>query len=128
MIAEVPRGCRRCHAQIVWAQVWYLEDVPVRRAPKLMPVDAPSGLVDNAEGNLAVHRSSAGAFRARVLKAGEDPMATEVRGMPHFATCKPAPTTPGVDPRALPDNVTVLATAGGKRRRGKGPRQTRRKP
>lgn len=99
MILERMLSCRRCLAHIVWAQVWYLEDVPMRRQPKLMPIDAPSGLVDNPKGNVAVHRSAAGAVRARVLKAGEEPMATEVRAMPHFATCNPKPNSAG-RPRA----------------------------
>jgi len=99
------RTCKACERPIAVARVWYLEDVPVRRPPTWMPLDLDP--LENADGNIAVHRSASGALRARVLHKGEDLIEHEVRAMPHFATCQgKAPRT-----KSLPDNVVALDRA-----------------
>ena len=71
--------CRSCRITIDWAQLPDGKPVPVDRASAGDP-----------KGNLAVHRTTAGTLKARVLKAGEQLQPGEVRGISHFASCPQA--------------------------------------
>ncbi len=69
-----PARCRSCGAEISWA---------TSPTGTLMPLDGQP----TTDGNLAVHRDTRGDLHARPLKAGEEPLEHERRGMSHFATC-----------------------------------------
>lgn len=66
--------CDGCHARIAWART------PLNKS---MPIDP----TPNPDGNVAAYRDGTGRWRARVLRAGEQPAGYERRYMPHFATC-----------------------------------------
>jgi hypothetical protein len=72
-------NCRSCRIEIDWAQLPDGKPVPVDRSNAGDP-----------GGNLAVRRTAAGTLQARVLKAGEQLQAGEVRGISHFASCPQA--------------------------------------
>lgn len=95
MIVNGVRTCLRCRGHFALARVWFLDD-PARsaKAPTWMPVDVRDRDIENDEGNLAVHRLVTGELRARVLRKDQEPTATEVRAMPHFATCGRANVVP----------------------------------
>ncbi len=69
-----PARCRSCQQEIVWATM---------PTGCLNPLDA----TPTPDGNIAAYRDSAGDLQARVLKAGEEPLTHEHRGVSHFSTC-----------------------------------------
>ena len=96
--------CDQCGEDIIWALT-----MPAR---KRMPIDPGRADRDETYANLAVRRDHLGSLFVRVLKKDEEPMVTEHRGVPHFATCKkrnqPKQVTSTAPRNRLPDNVTPL--------------------
>jgi Holliday junction resolvasome RuvABC ATP-dependent DNA helicase subunit len=76
------RACVACKKPVEWRITWF-PDEPGRPSAR-MPVDLDEFADDDTKANAAAERYSR---RVRVLKAGEDLMAGEIRVMPHFATC-----------------------------------------
>ena len=70
-------SCDSCHAEIDWALLPSGKRIPLDRATAGDP-----------KGNLAVKRLDDGSLHARYLKNGDQPGASEVRGISHFATCE----------------------------------------
>lgn len=73
-------GCRRCGNPVLFVRVWSLDDAPRRGATR-----APLNPAPDPAGNWAV--TGVTEMKGRALKKGEDPLADEVRYMPHQATC-----------------------------------------
>lgn len=81
--------CNRCKAPIMWARTVAGENGP---GGKAIPIDPDP----NPAGNVAVRPQRRGELLARVLTKGEDhDHQTEVRAMPHFATCAANPAVAG---------------------------------
>lgn len=80
--------CGRCAAPMVWARTVATES---GRGGKAMPLDP----YENPDGNVAARAlTSSGQLVARVLCKGEThDVTTEIRAMPHVATCTPPPLT-----------------------------------
>lgn len=73
--------CALCGAPIVFARTL---STPTKRGGKAMPLDPTTNLT----GNVAVRDQGHGRLVARVLAKDEDhDHFTELRAMPHFATC-----------------------------------------
>jgi len=87
--------CRDCKERILLVPIWSLDDVPRRTAAqalRFMPLDPNPYARDDIRATWAVQ--GVGTPRGRALKKGEEPLADEVRHMPHQATCR-ASTKPG---------------------------------
>lgn len=115
MTASTPRRipgraatCARCRAPIVWARALATQSGAGGKAMPLDPVEDPAGNVACRPVN------DRGGLVARVLLADETPDSfTELRAMPHFATC---PGEPGKPNPRLPDDVADLAAHRERRR------------
>lgn len=102
--------CTRCKAPIVWARTVAGENGP---GGKAMPLDPEP----NPAGNVAVRPQRRGELLARVLKADEDhDHHTEVRAMPHFATCKANPAVAGKQLANEVENFLREKAEGGEKR------------
>lgn len=77
--------CAACRQPIVWAWTWHADDPRHKR--KHMPLDSLWPDENDPSANVAVSRDGHGTLLARVLRLGEEPMATERRARVHMATC-----------------------------------------
>jgi hypothetical protein len=93
------RVCRNCQREIIIARIWSLDEVPRRggtATARWMPLDVDQ--YDTADKRATWALSGVTNLKARALRKGEQPLADEVRAMPHQATCTAPKTTTSKTP------------------------------